>query len=112
MASAGFFGRDLRFTAFVSFSPSGHFSFFRGPEPDEIRNIFHFVVPRLPRGPQGRFHSDCVVSWDTAGGIQAFGCPQGPLQPGFGVAEDGPVEVLAVLQGKFCLVAWTGCLGT
>ena len=42
-----------------------------------------------------------MVSWDTVGGIQALGCPQGPPQTGFGVAQDGPVEVLAVLQGKF-----------
>ena len=42
-------------------------------------------------------HSDCVVPWDTVGGIQALGCLQGPPQTGFGVAQDGPVEVLAVL---------------
>ena len=48
-------------------------------------------------------HTDCVASWDTVGGIQALGGPQGRPQTGFGVAEDGPVAVLAVLQGKF---AW------
>ena len=42
-----------------------------------------------------------MVSWDTVGGIQVLGCPQGPLQTGFGVAKDGPVHVLAALQGKF-----------
>ena len=46
-------------------------------------------------------HTDCVASWDTVGGIQALGCPQGPRQTGFGVAQDGPVEVLAALQGNF-----------
>ena len=46
-------------------------------------------------------HSDCVVSSDTVGGIQALGCPQGPPQTGFGVAQDGPMEVMAVLEGKF-----------
>ena len=46
-------------------------------------------------------HSDCMVSWDTVGGIQARGGPQGPLQTGFGVTQDGPVEVLVALQGKF-----------
>ena len=45
--------------------------------------------------------TDCVASWDTVGGIQALGGLQGPLQTGFGVAQDGPVGVLAVLQGKF-----------
>ena len=40
-------------------------------------------------------HTDWVASWDTVGG------PQGPPQTGFGVAQDGPVGVLAVLQGKF-----------
>ena len=34
-------------------------------------------------------------------GIQALGRPQGPPQTGFGVAQDGPVEVFAVLEGKF-----------
>ena len=57
----------------------------------EIRSFFDFAAPRPDR----------VVSWDTVGGIQALGGPQGPPQTGFGVAQDGPVEVLAVLQGKF-----------
>ena len=56
-------------------------------------------------------HSDCMVSWDTVGGIQALGCLQGPLQTGFGVTQDGPVAILAVLQGKFCLVACRGVWG-
>ena len=55
----------------------------------------------VPWEPKVGFHSDCVRSWDTLGGIHALGRLQGPLQTGFGVAEDGPVEVLAVLQGKF-----------
>ena len=42
-------------------------------------------------------HTDCVASWDTVGGIQALGCPQGPPQTGFGVAQDGAVGGLAVL---------------
>ena len=46
-------------------------------------------------------HTDCMVSWDSVGGIQALGGPQGPLQTGFGVAQDDPVEVLAASQGKF-----------
>ena len=46
-------------------------------------------------------HPDCVASWDTVGGIQALGGPQGPPQTGFGVAQDGPVAVLAALEGKF-----------
>ena len=57
--------------------------------------------PGCPGDPKVGPHSDCVVSWDTAGGIQALGAPQGPPQTGFGVAQDGPVGVLAVLQGKF-----------
>ena len=57
-------------------------------------------------------HTDCVASWDTVGGIQALGGPQGPPQTGFGVAQDGPVVVLALLQGKFCLVGCKGGLGT
>ena len=42
-------------------------------------------------------HTDCVASWDTVGGISALGRPQGSPQTGFGVAQDGPVAVLAVL---------------
>ena len=45
-------------------------------------------------------HTDCEVPWDTVGGIQALRGPQGPPQTGFGVAQDGPVGILAVLQGK------------
>jgi len=40
--------------------------------------------PGCPRDPKVGSHSDCVVSWDTVGGIQALGCPQGPPQTGFG----------------------------
>ena len=47
--------------------------------------------------PKVGSHSYWMVSWDTVGGIQALGCLQGPQQTGFGVAQDGPVEVLAVL---------------
>ena len=57
--------------------------------------------PGCPGDPMVGPHTDCVVSWDTVGGIQALGGPQGPPQTGFGVAQDGPVAVLAVLQGKF-----------
>ena len=32
-----------------------------------------------------------MESWDTVGGIQALGCPQGLPQTGFGVALDGRV---------------------
>ena len=52
--------------------------------------------PGCPGDPKVGSHSDCVVSWDTVGGIQALGCPHGPPQTGFGVAQDGPVEVLAL----------------
>ena len=61
----------------------------------EIQSILDFA------GPKVGSHPDCMVSWDTVGGIQALGCPQGPPQTGLGVAQDGPVEVLAALQGKF-----------
>ena len=58
--------------------------------------FFFFAGPRFPGDPKIGPHTDCVASWDTVG-IQAPGRPQGPLQTGFGVAHDGPVEVLAVL---------------
>ena len=51
----------------------------------EIQNIFDFAGPRVPGDPKVGSHSDCMVSWDTVGGIQALGCPQGPPQTGFGV---------------------------
>ena len=65
-----------------------------------------------PGDPKVGFHSDCLVSWDSVGGIQVLGCRQGPPQTGFGVAQYGPVAVLAVLRGKFCLVVCRGSLGT
>ena len=57
--------------------------------------------PGCPGDPIVGPHTDCMASWKTVGGIQALGGPQGPPQTGFGVAQDGPVEALAVLQGKF-----------
>ena len=59
------------------------------------------LVTGCPGDPLVGPHTDCVASWDTVGGIKALGRPQGPLQTGVGVAPEGPVEVLAVLQGKF-----------
>ena len=67
----------------------------------DIRGFFDFAGPRVAGDPMVGPHSDCVVSWDPVGGIQALGCLQGPPPTGFGVAQDGPVEVLAALQGKF-----------
>ena len=76
--------------------------FFSGT-PEWVKFAVFSILPD-PEGPGdpmvGR-NTDCVASWDTAGGIQTLGGPQGPLQTGFGVAEDDPVRVLAVLQGKF-----------
>ena len=57
--------------------------------------------PGCPGDPKVWSRSDSVASWDTVGGIQALGCPQGPSQTGFGVAQDGLAEVLAALPGKF-----------
>ena len=57
--------------------------------------------PGCPGDPKVGPHTDCVASWDTVGGIQALSGLQGPPQTGFGVAQDGPVEVVAVLQCKF-----------
>ena len=57
--------------------------------------------PGCPGDPMVGPHTDCVASWDTVGGIQALGGPQGPPQTGFGVAQAGPMGVLAALQGKF-----------
>ena len=53
--------------------------------------------PGCPGDPMVGPHTDCLASWDTVGGIQALGCPQGLPQTGFGVAQDGPVGVLAIL---------------
>ena len=77
----------------------------------EIRDFF-LPDPGCPGDPKVGSHCDYMVSWDTVGGVQAFGCPQGPLRMGFGVAQDGPVAVLAVLQGNFCLVACREGFGT
>ena len=64
--------------------------------------VFSILLdPGCPVDPMVGPHTDCVASWDTVGGIQALGGPQGPPQTGFWVAQDGLVAVLAVLQGKF-----------
>ena len=67
------------------------------PEWVEFAGFSILPDPGCPGDPMVGPHTDCVVSWDTVGGIQALGGPQGPLQTGFGVAQDGLVGVLAVL---------------
>ena len=90
------------FLHFLSFGGLFDLYFFPGI-PERVKSAVFSILPDpgCPRGPMVGPHTDCVVSWDTVGGIQALGGPQGPLQTGFGVAQDGPVGVLAVLQGKF-----------
>ena len=46
-----------------------------------------FPDPGCPRDPKVESHTDPVVSWDTAGGIRALVCPQGPPQAGFGATK-------------------------
>ena len=72
--------------------------FFLGT-PEWVKFVVFSVLqdPECRGDPMVGPHTDFVVSWDTVGGIQALGCRQGPLQTGFGVAQDGPMEVLAVL---------------
>ena len=76
---------------------------FFGGTPEWVKFAVFSILPDpgCPGDPMVGPHTDCVASWDTVGGIQELGGPQGPPQTGFGVAQDGPVGVLAVLQGKF-----------
>ena len=67
----------------------------------EIQIFLILPDPGPPGDSMLGSHTGCVASWDTVGSIQALGGLQGPPQMGFGVAQDGPVGVLAVLQGKF-----------
>ena len=71
------------------------------PEWVKLAVFLILLDPGCPGDPMVGPHTDCVVSWDTVGGIQALGGPQGPPQTGFGVAQDGPMAVLAVLPGEF-----------
>ena len=70
-----------------------------------VKFTFFLIFPDqgCPRDPKVGSHSDCVVSWDTIGGIQALGCPQGPPETGFGVAEKSPAHRRAHLVGHFGL---------
>ena len=96
------FGGISTFFAFLGVLGAFRLVFFFGdPEMGEIQNIFDFAGPRVPGDLKIGPHTDCVVSRDTVAGIQALGGPQGPPQTGFVVAQDGPMEVLAALQGKF-----------
>ena len=90
--------RNLDFFAFLGVLGAFRLVFFSGTLKWVNFRIFLILPdPGCLGDPKVGSHSDCMVSWDTVGGIQALGCPQGPLQTGFGVAQDGPVEVLAVL---------------
>ena len=80
--------------------------FFRAPGNGRISRFFLILPhPGCPRDPTGGSHSDCVVSWDTVGGIQALGCPQGPPETGFGVAKKRRARRWARLVGHFGLVS-------
>ena len=87
---------------FDFFDFSGVFGVFDFLTPKWVKFAVFSILPDpgCPGDPMVGPHADCVVSWDTLGGIQALCCPQGPPQTGFGVVQDGPVGVLAVLQGK------------
>ena len=92
------------FCIFGVFGVLGVFStciFFGDPGMGKIHVFFDLSGPRVPGDPMVGPHIDCVAFWDTVEGIQALDGPQGPPQTGLGVAQDGPVEVLAALQGKF-----------
>ena len=96
------FGGISTFFAVLGFWGAFRLVFFSGaPEWVKFRIFLILPDPGCLGGPKVGSHSDCMVSWDTVGGIPALGCPQGPLQTGFGVAQGGLVEVLQVLQGKF-----------
>ena len=93
----GFWGR-------TGWSRGGFGSFARQICPENGENFTSWILldPGCPGDPMVGPHTDCVAPWDTVvlgalGGIQALGCPQGPPQTGFGVAQDGPVGGLAVL---------------
>ena len=69
-------------------------------------SIPHFSGPdashsHVDYAAQNEFFFFFFFFCDTVGGIQALGGLQGPPQTGCGVAQEGPVGVLAVLQGKF-----------
>ena len=96
------FLRNFDFFACLGFLGAFQLVFFSGtPKWVKFRVFLILPGPGCPGDPKVGSHRDCMVSWDTVGGIQALGCPQGPPQTGFGVAQDGLVAVLAVVQGKF-----------
>ena len=78
----------------------GLFDFFGDLKWVKFRIFLILLDPGCPGDRMVGPHTDCVASWDIAGGIRALGCPQGPVQTGFGVAQDGPVAVLAALQAN------------
>ena len=84
--------------AFLGFLGGFRLVFFSGtPEWVKLTGFSILPDPECPGDPMVGPHTDCVVSWDTVGGIQALVCPQGLPQTGSGVAQDGSVAVLAVL---------------
>ena len=87
---------------FLHFGGAFRLIFFPGT-PEWVKFAVFAILPDpgCPGDPKVGPHTDCVASWDTVGGIQALGGPEGSPQTGFRVAQDGPVAVLAVLQGKF-----------
>ena len=90
---------------FLRFLGGFRLVFFSGPRKRANFAIFLLLLdPGRPREPTVGSHSDCVVSWDTVGGIQALGCPQGPPETGFGAAKKRRARRRARLVGHFGLV--------
>ncbi len=79
--------------------------FFSGsPKRAKVAIVLILTDLGCPRDAKVGYHSDCVVSWDTVGGIQALGCPQGPPQTGFWAAKKRCARRRARLVGHFGLV--------
>ena len=98
------FGGISIFLRFGAFERCRALVFFSGPRKRVKSAIFGVLPdPGCPRDPKVGSHSDCVVSWDTVGGIRALVCPQGPPQTGFGVAKKRRARRRARLVGQIWL---------
>ena len=78
-AETASFLRNFDFFAFIGFWGAFRLVLFSGT-PEWVKSVVFSILPDpgCPEDSMGGPHTDCVACWDTVGGIQALGGPQGP----------------------------------
>ena len=82
--------------------------YFFGGTPEWVKFVVFSILPDpgCPGDPMVGPHTDCVAPWDTVGGTQVLGCPQGPRQTGFEVGGFGRFARQIWLENDENFTSW------